>query len=186
MKINAVISDWVNQHTDYLLQIALFKTNDQKLAEDLVQDTFISAYEAFKTYKGNSQPRTWLVAILKNKIIDHQRKETRRGVRASLSESGESYFSSSDNWKKSERPTQWDIDDSELLDNIAFQKVLSDCMADLGHNHAAVLKLKYLDNNKSDFICQELDIKTSNYWQLLHRAKTHLRKCLEMKWFKNN
>jgi hypothetical protein len=69
MKSNAVITDWVNEHTDYLLQIALFKTRDQKQAEDLVQDTFISAYQAIDSFQEKSQPRTWLIVLFAGALM---------------------------------------------------------------------------------------------------------------------
>jgi RNA polymerase sigma-70 factor (ECF subfamily) len=35
---------------------------------------------------------------------------------------------------------------------------------------------------KTEAICQELEITASNYWQIVHRSKLLLKKCLELKW----
>ncbi len=47
------------------------------MAEDLVQETMLSAYQARDKFRGGSSERTWLVSILKRKIIDHYRKQSR-------------------------------------------------------------------------------------------------------------
>lgn len=64
-------SKWVDSYSDYLYNFAYYRVNDQELAEDLVQDTFLSALKARDSYKGEAAEKTWLVSILKNKIIDH-------------------------------------------------------------------------------------------------------------------
>jgi len=68
---------WVDQHGDYLYSFARFRVRDQAAAEDLVQETFIAALQNHKNYKGQASERTWLTAILKNKIIDYLRKQSR-------------------------------------------------------------------------------------------------------------
>jgi RNA polymerase sigma factor (sigma-70 family) len=65
---------WVDLYADYLYKFAYYRVNKDELAEDLVQDTFLSALKAKDNYKGEASEKTWLVAILKNKIIDHYKK----------------------------------------------------------------------------------------------------------------
>jgi len=48
----------------------------------------------------------------------------------------------------------------------------------------ACIRLKFLDEKKGEQICQELGLSTTNYWQLIHRAKLQLRDCLEKYWFR--
>ena len=69
---------WVKNYSDYLYNIAYYRVNKQELAEDLVQDTFLSALNARETYKGIANEKTWLVSILKNKIIDYYKKASTR------------------------------------------------------------------------------------------------------------
>ena len=66
---------WVEKHADFLYSYAQARINDEDLAKDLVQDTFLAALEKATSFRGNSSERTWLVAILKNKIIDIYRKK---------------------------------------------------------------------------------------------------------------
>ncbi len=49
------------------------RVNDVDLAKDLVQETFISGLKSIDKFEGKSSVKTWLVAILKRKIIDHWR-----------------------------------------------------------------------------------------------------------------
>ena len=67
------IENWVNQYSDALFSWAYYKTSSKETAEDLVQDTFLAAYHKIDSFKGNSQPKTWLFSILNNKIIDYYR-----------------------------------------------------------------------------------------------------------------
>lgn len=190
MSKNSEIKSWVIEYSDYLLQLAVFKTGDKQVAEDLVQDTFISAYQGFDQFKKKSSPKTWLVSIIKNKIIDHQRKESRQAGKIPSTSYDENQiindqFDNYGNWKKNQRPVPWDNESENLLDNSNFIMILNNCTSDLPTIHEAVLRLKYIDNKNSENICKELEISTSNYWQLIHRAKLKLRKCLDIKWFKN-
>jgi RNA polymerase sigma-70 factor (ECF subfamily) len=181
------IEDWVNQYSDPLFSWAFYKTSSKETAEDLVQDTFLAAYNKLDTFKGNSQPKTWLFSILNNKIIDHYRlssKTTKKTV--SLSEDkgqeiSEGFFDETENWKSTTINPIWKQDE-ELLDNPEFNKVLKYCMDDLPENWRFAITSKYLTNKKAAEICQDLNITVSNYWQIVHRAKLVLKKCLEMKW----
>ena len=62
---------WISLYADYLLNYAYFRVRNRELAEDLMQDTFISALKSQHTYNGTASEKTWLTAILKNKIIDY-------------------------------------------------------------------------------------------------------------------
>ena len=67
-KINP--NDWINQYSDYLFNYTITRVNDRETAQDLVQDTFFAGLKSMKNFKGEASERTWLVAILKRKIID--------------------------------------------------------------------------------------------------------------------
>ncbi|MDQ3755207.1 MAG: hypothetical protein M3371_10805, partial [Acidobacteriota bacterium] len=44
--------------------------------------------------------------------------------------------------------------------------------------------LREIDGLSSEEICEALNIKASNLWVMLHRARMHLRQCIEAKWFR--
>tara|TARA_R110002049_G_scaffold1346_1_gene10253 strand:- start:30342 stop:30926 length:585 start_codon:yes stop_codon:yes gene_type:complete len=183
----AIFENWVNAYSDALFSWAFYKTSSKENAEDLVQDTFLAAYNKFDSFKGNSQPKTWLFSILNNKIIDYYRlsaKTTKKTV--SLSEDKgleitEGFFDETENWKSTTINPIWNQDE-ELLDNPEFNNVMQYCMDDLPENWMVAITSKYLTDKKAGEICQDLNITVSNYWQIVHRAKLVLKKCLELKW----
>ena len=72
---------WVEEHGDILLRYALARVRDTAVAEDLVQETFLSAWKARQGFAGLSAERSWLVGILKHKIMDYIRRTSReRGL----------------------------------------------------------------------------------------------------------
>ena len=83
MEINNLNPDkWVDLYADYLFNYAVTRVSDAEIAKDLVQDTFIAGLKSAKNFKGDAAERTWLIAILKRKVIDQliQRREKQRFV----------------------------------------------------------------------------------------------------------
>lgn len=77
---NDSIESWVKLYTGSLYDWALFKTSYKETAEDLVQDTFLAAKLQFEKFKQNSSAKTWLFAILNNKIKDYYRNKYKQSV----------------------------------------------------------------------------------------------------------
>jgi RNA polymerase sigma-70 factor (ECF subfamily) len=71
--------------------------------------------------------------------------------------------------------------EEELLDNPDFNVIMEECMNDLPEMEIS-RNIQILKREKTEAICQELEITTSNYWQIVHRSKLLLKKCLELKW----
>jgi len=182
-----LVENWVNQFSDELYCWAFYKTSSKETAEDLVQETFLSAFHKINTFQGNSQPKTWLFAILNNKVIDYYRKSAKTTKKTfSLTETSgvnlsEDLFNTYGCWSSNDVKAIWEQEE-ELLDNPEFNLVMQECMNDLPHKWKIALVSKYLSDKDTTEICQELEITPSNYWQIVHRSKLLLRKCLEMKW----
>ena len=179
----ATIKCWVELYSDSMYSWALHKTSSKETAEDIVQETFLAAVQSFDKFKGDSNPKTWLFAILNNKINDHYRNSYRKPV-VDCNAIFETLFDSNDQWKPDQRPQQWADDSGHLLDNDEFQQTLQNCMKKLPSNWFSAIQLKFMEEKNSALICQELGITDTNFWQMLHRAKLQLRKCLELNWFK--
>lgn len=179
---NTIVQEWVELYTADLLLWAVKRTSNRLVAEDLVQDTYISAYQNFHKFESRSSPKTWLISILSNKINDHFRKLYKDN---SLIVATDVYdmFDEHENWKPEYRPVRWENTDSHILDNLEFITVLTDCLDALPAQWKSIMHLKYLSDWKSISICQELGITDTNLWQMVHRAKMQLRKCLEVHWF---
>ncbi len=181
------IEKWVDDHTDDLYTWAYHKTSDKEVARDLTQDTFLAALQGFDNYKGNSSPKTWLFAILKNKIVDYYRKNLKEKVVGSYDnnrEMSDTIFDKGEKWAHGHVPINWETDESNLLDNVDFVKILKRCLEMLPLKWSLALKYKFLSEKQGVEICQELEITPSNYWQMLHRGKLQMRECIENNWFK--
>lgn len=183
----SVVESWVNQFSDELYSWAFYKTSSKETAEDLVQETFISAFNKIDSFQGKSQPKTWLFAILNNKLIDYYRQSARTTKNnfhlkeESGFELSDGLFNTTENWIDKEIHSIWE-QDGELLDNPDFNLVMQYCIEDLPQKWKLAITSKYLSDHKTEFICKELNITSSNYWQIIHRAKLLLKKCLESKW----
>ncbi|MGH2643026.1 MAG: sigma-70 family RNA polymerase sigma factor [Chitinophagaceae bacterium] len=186
------IKEWVENYSEDLFSWALYRTSSRETAEDLVQETFMAAYQSWDKFNHESAPKTWLYAILKNKLMDYFRKKARNIVisESELLPEGEQssffdlFFDKNGTWKKDMRPQHWNTEDEHLLDNTSFRKILHNCLNKLPPQWNNVISLKYLEERKGNDICKEMDITPSNLWQILYRARLQLRACLEKNWFK--
>jgi RNA polymerase sigma-70 factor (ECF subfamily) len=90
-KLNA--TNWVENYGDALYAYVMARVANSAQAEDIVQDTFLSAWKARDTYNGTASEKTWLYTICKNKIIDYYRKaSTNKEVLAKEDETEEHFF----------------------------------------------------------------------------------------------
>jgi RNA polymerase sigma-70 factor (ECF subfamily) len=184
---------WVDQHGDYLFKYALFRLRDSAAAEDAVQETFLAALKAFERFEGRGSERTWLVGILKHKITDHFRRVTREapiGEEQNESfEHGEFFTGTGQwtgHWDVDHAPSEWHTSPEVLVEQSDFWKVFSDCLSPLPTRTASAFTLREVDGLSSEEICETLSIKVNNLWVMLHRARLHLRNCLELNWFKKD
>ena len=170
---------WINQHGDYLYSYAMSKLFSKDLSEDLLQETFLSAYQSKDKFKGNSNEKTWLVSILKRKIADHYRKKYRNKEELS---NYDSPFIQDDfmhgRWKEEKAPIQWDVDDDWSKDE-SFIKILKKCISSLPDKWKAIFSLKHLEQAPNSEICEELNVSDANIWTILHRSRLQLRECIE-------
>ncbi len=182
---------WVDNYADYLYTFAISRINDEDEARDLVQDTFLSALKARNGFKGEASEKTWLVSILKRKVIDLYRKNAVRKEQ-SFEESEqykvayEHYFrddngSHPGHWAGKNNPQEWD-EQKTKIEQSEFRKIAALCLSKLPKIWASVFTLKHIDDEPTETICKELEISTSNYWVIMHRAKLQMRECLEKNW----
>ena len=76
--------NWVDKYSDYLFNYAIARVNDREMAKDLVAETFMAGLQSKEKFKGNAAEKTWLVAILKHKIIDFYRKKNSQKGKAEV------------------------------------------------------------------------------------------------------
>ena len=178
---------WLDNYGDDLFAWAYHRTGKRALAEDLVQETFLSALKSMKNFRGDSNEKTWLFSILRNKIVDHYRKAfvkyEMEASRLGSSGSGESfigkYFDNMGSWNSNQKPHNWHEDEKHLLDDDEFRQILQMCIGILPEKWKALITFKYMEEKATSEICKELNITSSNLWVIMHRAKLQLRRCIE-------
>jgi RNA polymerase sigma-70 factor (ECF subfamily) len=174
---------WVDQYGESLYRFALARVKDPSIAEDLVQETFLAALGARKRFKGQSTTRTWLIAILKHKIVDYIRKKSREqdtDKLESMTNGIDVNFTDRGDWKM--RPNKWARNPMKLYEQKEFMDVLYHCIAELPERQAEAFMRREIDGLSTEEICKELDITATNSWVMLYRARMLLRGCLEKKW----
>jgi RNA polymerase sigma-70 factor (ECF subfamily) len=177
-----VISSWVDLYTSKLLQWAIYKLKDKDLAQDLVQDTFVVAFETYNNFRENSKPLTWLIGILNNKISTQLRAFAKfKTSELQAEQFSDDMFVEDGHWNKKENFGVWQ-EDKQLLDNPLFIKIFEACTAKLPENWREILFQKFIFEKDSKEICQEHNLSDTNYWQLIHRSKLLMRKCIEKSW----
>jgi RNA polymerase sigma-70 factor (TIGR02943 family) len=181
---------WIDQHGDYLYKYALFRLRDPAIAEDAVQETLLAALKGYKKFAGRGSERTWLVGILKHKIIDYFRKSSREtplDIDESQHFEHEEYFRDSGewigHWRPDLAPTDWNASPVDLVQRGEFMLVFQKCLGPLPDRVSQAFTLREIDGLESDEICQVLGITVNNLWVMLHRARMHLRRCIEVNWF---
>lgn len=175
---------WVDKHSDYLFNFAIVRVNNYDLAKDLVQETFFAGLKSAKNFEGKASERTWLVSILKRKIIDYYRKiNSKKGqaeVKMNFYEDGEN----EGNWIEERVPQSWDNATEKAIENEELKTHLDFCLDKLPEKYSLVFRMKTIQEFETEEICKELEITSSNLWVMIHRARTQLRKCMEDNWFK--
>ena len=176
---------WVDAYGDALYRFAYLRVNNQALAEDLVQETFLAAIKAKDNFRGGSSVKTWLTGILKNKVIDYYRKKNRSEslqATAAFFEKEESEMFSSDghwNYQDANVPAAWSPEQVLAADRREFMKSFHACAAKLPERIRQVFVLREVDGVSSPEICETMQISQQNLWTMLHRARNALRTCLQ-------
>jgi RNA polymerase sigma-70 factor (TIGR02943 family) len=176
---------WVSLHADYLFNFTIGRINDRDLAKDLVQDTFFSALKAKDNFKGESSERTWLIAILKRKIVDYYRKINSIKGKAEVHMNFYAEGEREGEWLEERAPSDWSGEIDKKIENEELANVLKKCIRNLPEKYAIVFRMKTVHQIETEDICKELGITSSNLWVIIHRARTQLRRCMEDNWFKN-
>jgi RNA polymerase sigma-70 factor (ECF subfamily) len=177
----------VASHRDYLLRFARLQLRNDSWAEDAVSETLLAALAKPQAFGSRSQLKTWLVGILKHKVIDALRLQ---GREVSLSPQDEdasaddlldqALFMSDGHF--TEPPADWGNPEQELGTR-QFFAVLEACTSKLPAAQGRLFLMREWLELSSEEICKELALTPTNLYVQLHRARQRLRECLDLNWF---
>ncbi len=185
-------STWPDEHGDALYRYARLRVGRRELAEDLVQETFLAALQSRGRFRGGATVRTWLLSILRHKIVDHYRRASAsRATAGGVDDEGAvldpgaggradpvigRFFDESGHWRKA--PAAWRAPDREL-EAREFRDVLDGCLGRLPGPLASAFVLRELEELEAAELCEVLGLSAGNLRIRLHRARLLLRECLE-------
>lgn len=176
-------NNWISQYSDYLFNYTVTRVNDRVMAQDLVSETFLAGLKSMANFKGEASERTWLVSILKRKIIDYYRKINSNKGKAEVRMNYSSDSDAEGDWLEERIADPYDKTAEDKLENSELGDAIYDCLAKLPEKQAEVFKMKTILGYDTETICNELNITASNLWVIIHRARTALADCMEKNWF---
>lgn len=186
---NVVDAEFLTEIRRDMLRFASLQLRDEHLAEDVVQEAMVAALDGEKQFAGRSAVKTWIFAILRNKIVDAIRQKSRSvnfsallPEEAEMDEAFETLFKPNAHWLPEERPADWG-DPEAALHQEQFWAVFEACLKHLPESTARVFMMREFLEFDTTEVCRELKISTSNCHVILHRARNGLRRCLEGSWF---
>jgi RNA polymerase sigma-70 factor (ECF subfamily) len=173
-----------------LLRFARLQLRDAALAEDAVQDACVAALVGAEQFASRSAFKTWVFAILRNKIVDAIRIRARErplleGRQEEYSELEGACFEDDGHWRESASPARW-ADPAGSLEQNRFWTVFEACLDGLPEKTGRVFMMREFLGFETGEICAELGLSSANCWVILHRARLGLRACLEQRWFVGN
>ncbi|MBN6521813.1 RNA polymerase factor sigma-70 [Acinetobacter pittii] len=170
-----------------MIKFAFLQLSSLPQAEDVVQEALTSAFQHLGSFKGRAAFKTWVFAILKNKIIDVIRQKSRLVAMTELFKNEETelsidaLFDASGHWHKYEAPQAWQSPE-EMMEQADFWIIFEACLNHLPAKYAQVFMMREVIELSSNEICSKLELSISNFNVLMYRSRTRLRECLENKW----
>ncbi|NND78415.1 MAG: sigma-70 family RNA polymerase sigma factor [Maribacter sp.] len=174
---------WVDKYADYLYNFAISRVSDSELAKDLVQETFFAGLKSAKNFKGTAAERTWLIAILKRKVVDYYRKINSKKGKAEVRMNYSSHNDAEGDWLEEQVADPLSILENDEIENEELGLAIQDCISKLPKKQSLVFTMKTIRGMNTEDICKELGINPSNLWVMIHRSRTALMSCLNQNWF---
>ncbi len=175
---------WVDKYSNYLFNFAITRVNDAEVAKDLISETFLAGLKSKDNFKGDSTERTWLVSILKHKIIDHYRKINSKKGKAEVKMDYTSEDQEGD-WLEERVADHSDKTAEDNIENSELGLAIENCLESINEKQAQIFRMKTVQDYDTEAICNVFDITPSNLWVIIHRARKSLADCMDSSWFKN-
>lgn len=175
---------FLNEIRRDMLRFAEMQLRDKAQAEDTVQEALAAAFLGREKFSSRASLRTWVLAILKNKIIDVLRHRVRERAAVDVDNDADldAYFDQRQHWAEDTRPSAWETP-QQAMESKRFWEVFEACLYRLPEASARIFTMREVLGFDTEEICVVLGISNNNCWVQLHRARLALRACLGVKWF---
>ncbi len=179
---------WLAEHGDALYAYARGRIRSDDVCEDLVQETLIGAWKARTSFAGDSQVRTWLIGILRHKLVDHYRKTSRQKQPAPSQDARSQDAPTPSQWPFDDHgewkapPGKWGADPAAALAEQELLKVIADCRDKLPATLAAAYLMREVEELDVPEVCNLLGVTPTHLAVRLHRARALMRLCVEQGW----
>ena len=172
----------VDRYSDYLYNYTITRVSNHEIAQDLISETFLAGLKSMKNFKGEASERTWLISILKRKIIDHYRKINSNKGKAEVRMNYNNEDDAEGDWMEERVADPFDKTAEDTIENSELGNAIQNCLKKLPEKQATIFEMKTILDYDTETICNELNITASNLWVIIHRARTAMASCLEKNW----
>ena len=179
----------IEQYHASMMRLAAIYVLDSRVAEEVIQETWIAVLRGLDRFEGRSSLKTWIFSILVNRAKTLTKREDRY-VQFSEYDDLESdepsvsldRFSLTDDhtghWTS--LPRRWDEIPEERLLSRETREMIQRAMDTLPPSQREVMTLRDIEGWSSEEVCNVLMISETNQRVLLHRARSRVRQALEV------
>lgn len=167
----------VRRYQRPLLRVARTFVRDDRLAEDVVQETWIGLLRGINRFEGRASFKTWLFRVLANRARTRAVREARYVLVDQHDDAFfDDQFDAAGRWRIP--PPAWMIDPERLALSTEVRERLELTLAGLPPAQRAVVELRDVQGLDGRDVCNILDLTETNQRVLLHRGRTRLRVAL--------
>lgn len=148
--------------------------------EDVVQESFLTAYKSLADYRGEASLSTWLHRIAMTRALNHRNRSAERLRRASVPlENADDEEPPIDRRAAPELATPRSASPLQALEAKELMRRLSDCLGLLPPAWSAVLALRDGEDLSYETIAEQLALNLGTVRSRLARGRVALRRCIE-------
>lgn len=187
MKNQRIYSEQIEEIRRQMMKFARLQLQNSAVAEDLVQEAFTDALKNIDSFQRKSALKTWIFAILKNKILDYFRYKERFVLAGDLAfdddNSPNTFFDEKGHWKAEYYPNIPEV--LEETENAVYSEefwlILEVCLVHLPAKQARVFMMREFLELSTQEICNKVRITAEHFHVLMYRARLQLQRCLSVK-----
>lgn len=159
----------IRRYNPYLYKVGRSYNYSHEDTEDLMQDTFVMAYQNLANFEGRSLFKTWLIRIMLNNCYHRQRKMSYKNeFSAEIRENSTPMFTEASSH-----------DTEKIVGNNELKKIIETALAKIPYKYRMVFSLREINGLSTEETARLMEISASNVKVRLKRAKAKLKEVIE-------